>query len=566
MKNLSLAVIPSNHGGLAGFPTLGELAALRAWYEGVKSRESVDRYLGGQHPKGESARGVIRRIRQALIAFAKARQQTQLVALLGHPDAQRTHLARKVFQAIDQLRNLPVPAPLVTDAVDKWFPTRTCMALQAHGIHTLADLSVRIPRRRMWWAGIDGLGATGAQRIEAFFAQHPQLTERAFAVVSRSAPSDIVPWEVLRVPEDVDGSCGTFRAPRKTCALHADNDYQAVHAWLSLHEAPATQRAYRKEAERLMLWAALERGVAMSSLTAEDAVAYRAFLRWPENRWIGPSLSRTSPEWKPFTGPLSARSVAYALSVLGAMYRWLTEQGYVLNNPFAGIKVRGAARTAAMETHHAFSEGEWALVRTIADGLEWSYGWTAPAAQRLRFVLDFAYATGLRISELVGVTLRSVHVDHHGAQWLHLIGKGSRPGKVALPPLAQSALQRYLIQRGLPTTQNLWQLTTKLIGSIDLDNPSGISATRLWVVMKRFFETAASQVASESPALAEKLRLATPHWMRHTHATHALARGAELTSVRDNLRHASIATTSIYLHGDDLKRAQQMGGAFEARD
>lgn len=566
MKNLSLAMTVPPNGGLAGFPSLGELAALRAWYEGVGSREAVARYLGGNGPEGESARGVIRRIRQELIAFAKARQQVEVVDLLGHPDSKRATLSRKVFQAIDQLRNLPVPTPLVTDDIGKWLPTRTCVALQAHGIHTLADLSVRVPRRRMWWAGINGLGATGAKHVEAFFAQHPQLTARALALISTAAPSDIAPWEVLRVPEEVDGSCGAFRAPRKTCALHADNDYQAVHAWLSLHETPATLRAYRKEAERLILWAALERGVAMSSLTAEDAVAYRAFLRWPEGRWIGPSVSRTSPEWKPFTGPLSARSVAYALSVLGAMYRWLTEQGYVLNNPFAGIKVRGAARTTAMETHHAFSEGEWALIRTIADGLEWSYGWTAPAAQRLRFILDFAYATGLRISELVGVTLRSVHVDHHDEQWLHLVGKGSRPGKVALPPLAKSALQRYLMQRGLPTTQNLWQLTTKLIGSMDLENPNGISATRLWVVMKRFFETAATQVATESPALAEKLRLATPHWMRHTHATHALARGAELTSVRDNLRHASIATTSIYLHGDDLKRAQQMGGAFAARD
>jgi site-specific recombinase XerD len=53
--------------------------------------------------------------------------------------------------------------------------------------------------------------------------------------------------------------------------------------------------------------------------------------------------------------------------------------------------------------------------------------------------------------------------------------------------------------------------------------------------------------------------------MRHTHATHALARGAELTSVRENLRHASIATTSIYLHGDDVKRARQMRDAFSAR-
>lgn len=49
---------------------------------------------------------------------------------------------------------------------------------------------------------------------------------------------------------------------------------------------------------------------------------------------------------------------------------------------------------------------------------------------------------------------------------------------------------------------------------------------------------------------------------RHTHATHALARGAELTTVRDNLRHASIATTSIYLHSDDVKRARQIRDAF----
>jgi len=53
--------------------------------------------------------------------------------------------------------------------------------------------------------------------------------------------------------------------------------------------------------------------------------------------------------------------------------------------------------------------------------------------------------------------------------------------------------------------------------------------------------------------------------MRHTHATHALARGAELTTVRDNLRHASIATTSIYLHSDEFKRVQQIRNAFADR-
>jgi site-specific recombinase XerD len=54
--------------------------------------------------------------------------------------------------------------------------------------------------------------------------------------------------------------------------------------------------------------------------------------------------------------------------------------------------------------------------------------------------------------------------------------------------------------------------------------------------------------------------------MRHTHASHALARGAELIMVRDNLRHSSIATTSTYLHSDEVQRARQFDQAFAARD
>jgi site-specific recombinase XerD len=50
--------------------------------------------------------------------------------------------------------------------------------------------------------------------------------------------------------------------------------------------------------------------------------------------------------------------------------------------------------------------------------------------------------------------------------------------------------------------------------------------------------------------------------MRHTHATHALERGVDLTTVRDNLRHASVSTTSVYLHTDKEKRARQLGEAF----
>ena len=89
------------------------------------------------------------------------------------------------------------------------------------------------------------------------------------------------------------------------------------------------------EAERLILWAVVERGRALSSLTTEDAVAFRAFL--------------------PFTGGLSARSVAYALSVVGAMFRWLIQQRYLLANPFAGIKGCAAHRAPSPGPSHACS-------------------------------------------------------------------------------------------------------------------------------------------------------------------------------------------------------------------
>jgi len=562
-------LLPANSslGTPSGFPHAAELAALRAWHAGLSTREAVERYLGERLTPGLSSRGELGRIRRQLAAFARRRQREDLAMLFEMSAADRAKQGRAADQAIELLRTLPLPAPLISDDVELWFDARAVAALGAASINTLADLTVRVPRRRRWWAVIPGLGQASARRIEAFFAEHPQLTERARALIAEQVRGVVVPWEQLRLPNEVDGSQGQFRAPRETCVLTADNDYEAIQAWLSLHESPATQRSYRKEAERLILWAIVERGRPLSSLTTEDAIAYRSFLRrpTPRERWVGPARPRTSVEWRPFTDGLSARSIAYALSVLGAMFRWLIQQRYVLANPFAGIKVRGGGRTAALDTSHVFTEGEWALVRTIADGLEWSYGWEAPAAQRLRFVLDFGYATGLRASELVSSKLGDIETDRQGDHWLNLIGKGSRAGKVALPPLARGALDHYLVERGLPVTRARWNSRTPLIGALGLDPDGGITGTRVWSVVRRFFETAADVIENDHAVLAEKLRKASPHWMRHTHATHALARGAELTTVRDNLRHASVSTTSIYLHADDVKRARQINTAFGTR-
>ena len=163
----------------------------------------------------------------------------------------------------ETLRHLGLPTPQVTDDVERWLPMRTARAIKAHGLRTLADLTVRIPRRRRWWTAILRLGATGARQAEAFFAAHPQLTERARALVPIGAQQDFVPWEKVCVPSEIDGSKGTFRAPKATSTLDASNDYEAAQDWLSLHESIATQRAYQKEAELLILWAVVERGRAI---------------------------------------------------------------------------------------------------------------------------------------------------------------------------------------------------------------------------------------------------------------------------------------------------------------
>ncbi len=545
-------------------PDADSLAALRGWYAGLTSRAAVARYLPGHRASGESSRAMIGRIRRRLVAFAESRHRLDLAAVFQHAPMDRQRQASAVERAIHALRSLPAPQPQITDAVELWLAARTANALLAHDIRTLADLTVRIPRRQRWWTGIKGLGVSGARAVEEFFAGHPQLSERARALITIERPAGIVPWEQLRLPHEVDGSEGSFRAPRDACTLNATNDYEAVQAWLALHETAATQRAYRKEAERLILWAIVERGRALSSLTTDDATAYRTFVRrpTPRGRWVGPPRPRNSVEWRPFTGGLSARSASYALTVLCALFRWLIEQRYVLANPFAGIKVRGAALRPALDTARGFTETEWLLIRTIADGLEWSYGWSVPAAQRLRFLLDFGYATGLRASELAGAVLHDIRVDGCGDYWLHLVGKGSKPGKVALPPLATSALDQNLLERRLPLTRERWNPKTTLIASLREDEAAGITGARLWRVMRRFFLKAAEVLESDHPTLAEKLRRASPHWMRHSHATCALEHGAELTSVRDNLRHASISTTSMYLSGNDTRRARQFTEAF----
>ncbi len=396
-------------------PNTASLAALRAWYAGMPVREAVARYKPNELVAGRSARGVIGQIRRRLVARARDMQRPDLVASLTHPAHARVTSARAAAHAIEALRQASVPTPQLADGVELWLPRRAANILLAAQLTTLSDVAVRLPTRRRWWEAISGLGAASARRIEAFFADHPQLAARAVSATVLPQTDIVTPWESLHIPTHLNGEQGAFRAPVHTCTIHANNDYEAVQSWLALHEAPVTQRTYRKEAERLILWAIIERGKALSSIQTDDAIAYRAFLRRPSprQRWVGPVRPRGAQDWRPFGGPLSPRSISHALTILGSLFRWLIAQRYLLANPFAGIKVRGVEK-AKLDSTRGFTEGEWRLLRVLANGLEWSADWTPIAATRLRFLLDLAFGTGLRVSELANATLGDIRDDARG--------------------------------------------------------------------------------------------------------------------------------------------------------
>ncbi len=85
------------------------------------------------------------------------------------------------------------------------------------------------------------------------------------------------------LPLALSGCVGTNRAPSNlTKQIAANDDVAAIGLWLTeYHDSPHTFRSYRKEAERLLLWATQVRGKAVSSLTREDVIAYDAFLAQP---------------------------------------------------------------------------------------------------------------------------------------------------------------------------------------------------------------------------------------------------------------------------------------------
>ncbi|WP_341774241.1 phage integrase family protein [Burkholderia gladioli] len=239
-----------------------------------------------------------------------------------------------------------VEAPRPDHTLEGWFDAAVVARLAAVGITTFDELLALIRRRRQrWYSAVPRLGATGARRITDFIDQHAgtlgYLSRLALVPRRQLAPgdaslqpfarvgADVAPLEALRVPATLDGSAGLNRAPVPAHQAEMNTDLQAVNAWIAIRGARSaqTQRAYRREAERLLLWAIVAKGKPFSSLNTLDVAEYlEQFLANPQptERWIGRGgVERFDPAWRPFAGPLSARSRDTARRILTAMGAWL---------------------------------------------------------------------------------------------------------------------------------------------------------------------------------------------------------------------------------------------------
>ncbi len=371
----------------------------------------------------------------------------------------------------------------------------------------------------------------------------------------------VAPIERFDMPAALDGRRGSNRAPPGQCQIAASTDKQAIDAWLGLrHPDSHTWRAYRKESERLLLWAVLAQGQALSSMTTADCAAYREFLAQPGPQWTAPrNTARGSAAWRPFEGPLSARSAANAMAILRALFEWLTRRRYLAANPWHGIEARVDA--PAPPRQRSLDASQWQRLQDWLDDPAMQP--PSLATQRLRAIVTLAYCTGMRRTELAAARVsglrRGACSDGQAPTWSIMVMDGSGGAReVALPQPAVQSLQQYFSMRGLDAGLLGNPPETPLLSVLAREAPLG--AGRLYeLVAAAFADCAAAADGSEA---ASRMGHATPQWLRHTHAFHAIERGVAQQVLRRNLGHRSPATAAVYCSADRNECQLSISRAF----
>ncbi|MBW5286793.1 tyrosine-type recombinase/integrase [Burkholderia gladioli] len=512
--------------------------------------------------------------------------------------ARNRRLRERQDAALARMEAALVEAPRPDHALEGWFAPYLVTRLAEAGVATFAQLLGLIRRRRQrWYTAVPRLGAVGAERIVAFVDQHVDslgylsplaMTPRrqlpaghpALQPVAR-APADVAPLEALRVPAELDGSAGLNRAPVPAHQAELNTDLQAVRAWIEIRGArsEATRRAYRREAERLLLWAIVAKGKPLSSLNTMDAADYlERFLADPQpaERWIGRGrVERFDPAWRPFAGPLSARSRDTARRILTAMGAWLVRQQYLRVNPFDGlaaaapVPIDTAGRTLTHAQWRYVLQTVWQPDRALGAAPDRS---DAARADRVRmqrdaFVLLLAYATGMRRAELAAATTgdltrKALDGALEDAYVLRVDGKGRRRREVPMPAKLLDLLRAELRARAEPLALETAPADTPLVAHVVTG--AALHPNTIGTLFKQIFARAAERLASSYPGAAADLQRASTHWLRHTFANHGLDAGADIRDMQALLGHASLATTTHYTKGDAVRQYQTVESFFNA--
>lgn len=531
-------------------------------------------------------------------------REEELIALYldAFPEArdkrgrQRQRLIDRQLAALVWIERLLVTDPVPADPVSAWFDQPVADRLILAGIPTVGALLERIRRRGYrWWVTVPKLGEKGANRIVAWLrgyesslgalpghALAPLRTQPVPALIrERNRETAIVPMEAFAVPEALAGATGSNRHPSHP-RIQAVNDLQAIQSWLATKSGSSnTERAYRKESERLLLWAVIERRKALSDLIVDDCAAYRDWLsalgrgspehwpfRVPESDWIGKrNTPRFSPAWRPFDGPLSAASVRQALTIVSGLFEWLMRVQYCAFNPWDAVGKNLAPQEDApadIELTRVFSQAQWRYLTHHVDLLP-----RDAHSHRLRFVLPFAYATGLRVSELVDAKIGRLYTmplrDSLGVRWmLKVRGKGGKWRAVPILEGVLIALGEYLTHRGLAPDPLANPPEAPLIARLDGNEP--VSPSSLYKALRALFQGAADALRAEGRMQeAKDFDRATVHWLRHTRGNHLGLAGVPPNLIQKLLGHASLATTSIYTESDEERVWQELAD-LEAAD
>ena len=157
-------------------PTRDDVAAFRAYLDGIAPRLVVERY-GARYLEHEpSAHRILSTIRRTLITALRLRQRHDAAQLLrAQPGRLSPAAARRLDALLRQLPDLPVPIPALTDPVEYWLTPRSARSLAAAGITTLGAVALRQLHRRTWWRTVSGLGLRGAQAIDVFFTDRKSV-------------------------------------------------------------------------------------------------------------------------------------------------------------------------------------------------------------------------------------------------------------------------------------------------------------------------------------------------------------------------------------------------------